>query len=107
MDLSIFEEIGLTTTNSITQRHNELIKIDLYTRVGFFLKLIRRVLMEPNFINSTELDLLIQNNLMTLPEEKEDLQAMSFYAWLKARKTKTNYYQALLKTTTREEVSHY
>lgn len=101
------EEIGLTKINSIIQRHKSLFKVDVYKRVGYFLKFIRRILMDPDFINSTEFDQLIQNNLMTLPEEKEDLQAMSFYVWLKARKTKTSYYQALLQTTNREELSHY
>lgn len=98
------EEIGLTKINAILQRHKELFKIDLFKRVGYFLKLIKRILTEIDFINSSEFDTLIQENLMTLPEEKEDLQAMSFYVWMKARKEKQTYYNVLLEVTKREGV---
>jgi hypothetical protein len=101
------EEIGLSRINTILQRHKELFKLDVFKRVGYFLKFIKRILMEVDFINSEEFDDLINNKLVTLPEEKEDLQAMSFYVWLKARKTKQTYYQTLLDTTKREEVSFY
>ena len=77
--------------NGILQRHRELFKIDVFKRVGYFLKYIKRILTEVDFVNSPEFDQLIKDNLMTLPEEKEDLQAMSFYGWLKARKNKTPY----------------
>ncbi len=97
------EEIGLTKINTILHRHRDLFKMEIFKRVGYFLKFIKRILTDVNFSRSSEFDSLIKNNLMTLPEEKEDLQAMSFYVWLKARKNKEPYYQLLLETTKRNE----
>ncbi|PJA08730.1 MAG: hypothetical protein COX70_02975, partial [Flavobacteriales bacterium CG_4_10_14_0_2_um_filter_32_8] len=38
----------------------------------------------------------IENTLVKIPVEQEDLQAIAFYSWLKAKMTKSNYYDVLL-----------
>ncbi len=101
------EEIGLTKINTLLQRYKELFKLAVFTRAEYFVKFIRKVLTDIDFIASDEYDELITKNLITLDEEKEDLQAMSFYVWLKARKTKQPYYKVLLETTKREDTRYF
>jgi len=48
-----------------------------------------------NFRNE-ETQIKIEKYLTVVPEEKEDLQAMTFYAWLKAKYLKRKYYDVLL-----------
>jgi hypothetical protein len=42
---------------------------------------------------------IVDNSLQFLPFEEEDLQAVSFYAWLKSKMTKKGYYETLLALT--------
>ena len=42
---------------------------------------------------------LIDRELEFVPVEQEDLQSISFYAWLKARILKRRYYEVLLELT--------
>jgi hypothetical protein len=101
------EEIGLTKINTILQRNRATLKTPLFERVAYFLKLIKRTLTEVDFVNNNDFDHLINDHLITITEEKEDLQAMSFYVWLKARKEKLLYYDVLLETTKLPEQRHH
>ena len=96
------EELGLTKINTILQRHKKLFKLELFKRVAHFLILIKRILTEVDFINGSELYQLTKTSLINQPEEREDLQAMSLYVWIKARKNNCSYYEVLLETTNRE-----
>ncbi|AHM60346.1 hypothetical protein D770_10445 [Flammeovirgaceae bacterium 311] len=48
--------------------------------------------------NDKALEQKITHSLITVPEAQEDLQAMTFYSWLKARLHKRPFYEVLLET---------
>ena len=54
------------------------------------------VIANPESITSQQTVTEIEKNLVTVPEEQEDLQAMAFYAWIKSKALRRNYYEVLL-----------
>ncbi|MDB4835112.1 hypothetical protein OAH12_00845 [Cyclobacteriaceae bacterium] len=101
------QEIGLSKINTLMSSFKDLLKDDLYKRVEVFLKIIKKILSSPNYLISDELNNLISEKLTIVDSEKEDLQAMSFYVWLKALQLKKPYYHLLLETTTRSDFDNY
>jgi hypothetical protein len=65
----------------------------IYYRVTGFLKAIELILNSPNQRSHQE---TIDRQLVFLDKEEEDLQAMIFYAWLKAKANKKEFYLTLL-----------
>lgn len=63
-----------------------------------FLELIKKMIIDPMNFNTKDTQTKIEKYLTVVPEEKEDLQAMTFFAWLKAKFLKRNYYEVLLET---------
>lgn len=70
----------------------------IYHRVFGFLKIIDQILqLKPVH----DLKTSIEKHIVFLNNEEEDLQAMAFYAWVKAKISNKNYYQTLLELVTR------
>jgi hypothetical protein len=68
----------------------------VYQPVLSYLALVREIVENPHVTQ----DRTFGNRVMHLPpfisEEREDLQVISFYAWLKARILQRPYYEVLL-----------
>jgi len=92
------EEIALNKIRSIERASAKMFSHPLYSRAKSFLELIRRMISDPAKFRSEQTQLQIEKFLTVVPEEKEDLQAMTFYAWLKAKFLQRDYYKVLLET---------
>jgi hypothetical protein len=56
------------------------------------------MIIDPLNFHKEDTQTKIDKYLTVVPEEKEDLQAMTFYAWLKAKILQRDYYEVLLET---------
>ena len=91
-------EIALNKIRSLERASATMFNHPLYSRAKSFLELIKKMISDPmNFMNDATQE-KINKYLVVVPEEREDLQAMTFYAWLKAKFLKRNYYEVLLET---------
>jgi len=91
-------EIALNMIRAFERRYKDMYSHPLYVRAKAFVELIRKMIQDPfNFRNEDFLR-TIENQLVVVPEEQEDLQAMAFYAWIKAKVSKKEYYEVLLET---------
>ena len=91
-------EIALNKIRSLERVSSSLFNHPLYSRAKTFLELIKKMISDPiNFKNAATQE-KINKYLVVIPEEKEDLQAMTFYSWLKAKVQKRKYYEVLLET---------
>ena len=63
------------------------------------MKLIKAFFDQPILVSKPEFMEKVDASLEFLPFEEEDLQAVSFYAWLKSKMLKKSYYEALLQLT--------
>jgi hypothetical protein len=92
------EEIALNRIRSIERASINMFHHPLYSRAKSFLDLIKKMILDPMNFENLETQEKIEKYLMIVPEEKEDLQAMTFYSWLKSKYLKRNYYEVLLET---------
>lgn len=92
------EDIAINRIRSIERTSSSMFNHPLYSRAKSFLDIIKKMLNEPmNFHDESTRD-KIESNLVVVPEEREDLQAMTFYAWLQAKLLNRNFYEVLLET---------
>ena len=81
---------------SILRNFNDLFHQDTYKRVYVFLLLVKRLNDQPNTATSKEFKEEVRESFFFIEVEKEDIQAMSFYGWLKAKVESRSYYEVLL-----------
>ncbi|WMJ73500.1 hypothetical protein RCC89_10055 [Cytophagaceae bacterium ABcell3] len=65
----------------------------IYKRGFVFLTLVKNYIQNPL---STDIHAKVEEAFEWLPKEQEDIQAMAFYTWLKAKLMKQEYYPVLL-----------
>ncbi|MDG1477345.1 MAG: hypothetical protein P8Q14_09370, partial [Vicingaceae bacterium] len=73
-----------------------LFKHPIYKRVSLFIKTIKTILDTPDIMKNKVFIEEVKDTLVVAHSEQEDLQAMAFYAWLKAKMINQNYYEVLL-----------
>ena len=79
---------------SFELKFKNILLLDKYNKVIPFIRFIK------NRLNLKEINLSeLESTLITTPKEKEDLQAMIFYAWLKSKVEKRDFYGCLIEMT--------
>ncbi len=91
-------DIAINLIRSFERAFSTLFDHPLYDRTRSFLGLIKKLIDEPNSFYVEDTWQTIEETLTTVPEDQEDLQAMTFYAWIKAKYLKRDYYEVLLET---------
>jgi len=71
----------------------------IFNRAFSYLSLIKK---SQGIFNKKELTSEIQENIEFLSYEEEDIQAMSFYAWIKSKSIGQNFYHTLLQVANRQ-----
>ena len=90
------EDIALSKILSIEKHFALFFQQAAYARARIFLSFIKRLVNQPEIISSQSFAEEVINAQLAWPEEKEDLQAITFFAWLKAKMKKRNYYETLV-----------
>lgn len=88
-------EIALDRILSIERIHKNLLQTDKYRRISVFLGLIKRIIKNPLIADSEEFLNLVESSFTWVDIGQEDLQAVSYYAWLKSKMTKQKFYEVL------------
>jgi hypothetical protein len=71
-----------------------------YHYVMSYLALVRKIIDDPAAARRPDFATRVENLPDSLPLQREDLQAISFYAWLRARMLGRPYYEVLLEVAT-------
>lgn len=89
-------EIALNRIRAFERSFSKLFKHPLYARANLFIQKVKIIINNPEIIkDKTFIDEVI-SSLVKIPSEQEDLQAMAYYSWLKAKMLNQNYYEVLL-----------
>ena len=91
-------EISMNKIRSFKQNYKALLQNPLYNRIVTFLKFIELCIEKPYWIATKEFNEFVDSQLERWPLEREDLQAMAFYCWLKSKMMKKSYYHVLVET---------
>ena len=86
-------DLAFDRISSIERIFSELLKQPKYERAGIFLKLIRQIIQHPDLIGTDGFLERIEGSFDWKEKvEEEDLQAMAYYSWLKAKNIQKPYY---------------
>ncbi|MDG1914160.1 MAG: hypothetical protein P8I55_06180 [Crocinitomix sp.] len=88
-------EIALDRILSIERIHKNLLRTNQYSRISVFLGLVKRIIKNPLIEDEEEFFNRVESSFVWIEMEQEDLQAVSYYAWLKSKMTKQKFYDVL------------
>lgn len=91
-------EIALNRIRSVERYFGGFLKTDMYQRAHIFIRVIRAVLEKPEVVGTEEFAQFVDDTITRLPGDREDIQAMTFYCWLKSKMLKRDYYEVLIET---------
>lgn len=89
-------ELVITKVRNFQRNFAAQLKLDLYARVKNFSYVIRDLATDPRLMGDKKLWEEVDAKFDTQGFEREDLQAMTFYAWLRAKINKKDFYGLLL-----------
>ena len=89
-------DIVLNRIRSFEHNFEDLFNHPTYKRVSVFTKMIKTTIDTPEIMQSKVFIEEVKSTLVQQNSDQEDLQAMSFYSWLKAKMLNQNYYEVLL-----------
>jgi hypothetical protein len=89
-------EIALNKIRAFERSFSDLFKHPLYARALVFIQQVKTIITNPETIKDQSFIDKVISTLVKIPAEQEDLQAMAYYAWLKAKLLNRNYYEVLL-----------
>lgn len=94
-------EIALNRIRSIQRKFKSLMERPKYELVRPFLQMVKSVVAYPERVNQTVYNEKIKPTFVIRDSSEEDLQAMTYYAWLKSKFTERPYYETLLELVNR------
>ena len=74
----------------------DFLQIPAYQRIKTFLFIVKKLNQDPDFAHFKNGEALLENAFEYLPKEVEDIQAMTFYSWIKSKIYKTDFYTTVL-----------
>ncbi|MFT5185642.1 MAG: hypothetical protein ACI84C_002790 [Flavobacteriales bacterium] len=91
-------EIALARISSIDRYYKSFFKNEMYQRARIFLGFIKQVIEKPDSIVTEDFAQHVNQTIVRLPGDKEDIQAITFYCWLKSKMLRKSYYPVLIET---------
>ncbi|GAB2535292.1 hypothetical protein [Rufibacter soli] len=89
-------DLALDWVKALERSFEDLLCQEVYKNARSFLQLISFLILQPNMATRKDFFQQVEESLDFVPPEHEDLQAMSFYAWLKSKMLGRKYYEVLL-----------
>jgi hypothetical protein len=95
------EDVALTRIRSVEKYFSGFLTHPVYQRAKVFLKFIRRMITNPELVATPAFAEEVKEASLGWPGEKEDIQAITFFCWLKSKMLRRNYYEVLLEAMQR------
>lgn len=92
------EETALQRLKAIERNFEKFLEHPAYIRAKLFMGFIRRVILQPQEIPSAQFANEVIAARMGWDENKEDIQAITFFCWLKSKMLQRPYYEVLIET---------
>jgi hypothetical protein len=88
-------DLALNKMRAIERNFGELLRKKPYQNVRNYMQLVKQMLDKPDYVSQPGFSSKVKAALEFLPIEQEDIQAMNFYAWLKSKMVRRDYYEVL------------
>ncbi len=96
------DDLALTRIRSVEKYFSGFLAHPVYQRARLFLKFIRRIITNPELVTTPAFAEEVKEASLGWPGEKEDIQAITFFCWLKSKMLRRNYYEVLLEAMRRD-----
>lgn len=90
------EELAVSKIRALERKYGALFQQPLYERVRTYLSLIKLMMNDPDQALEEGFAQRVQQSFAFIPMEREDIQAMGFYAWLKSKMVGKDYHEVLM-----------
>ena len=89
-------DIALSMLNALEKYFSGFLSHPAYQRGRVFLGFIRRLITVPETVTTIGFAEEVKESRLGLPGEQEDIQAITFFCWLKSKMLRRDYYEVLL-----------
>jgi tetratricopeptide (TPR) repeat protein len=89
-------ELALSLIHRLQKEFGEYLKHPAYDRAGAFLNFIARLIHTPEAVNADSFKEEIKATSMMLTADRDDLQGMVFFCWLRSKMFRKPYYEVLV-----------
>jgi hypothetical protein len=89
-------DLALDRVKAVCHSFQDLLGQEVYKNVSAFLHLLEQLILQPDAATRRAFFKEVEQALEFVPYEREDLQAISYYAWLKSKMVSRRYYDVLL-----------
>ncbi len=90
------DDLSLKMCKQVEEKFSEMLDEPLYKRAKIFLGFIIRMILDPNSVKTPEFHADVLAAKLAWPGYKEDIQAISFFCWIKSKMTGRDYYEVLI-----------
>jgi hypothetical protein len=91
-------EWALQKIKQIEKHFSEFLEQPFYQRARIFMGFIRELITSPESISRPAFAKKVEEANLALPGDREDIQAITFFCWLKSKMVRRAYYEVLLET---------
>jgi hypothetical protein len=95
------EDLALSRIRSVEKYFSAFLSHPVYQRAKLFLKFIRRMISNPELVATPAFAEEVKEARLGWPGEKEDIQAITFFCWMKSKMLRRDYYEVLLEAMQR------
>ncbi len=96
-------ELSLQMVKKTQKNFESFLDTPSYQSAGLFLKFTALLITNPEIVNSVEFKDQVKQNKLGMNDMKADIQAVSFYAWLRSKVMKRPYAEVLMERIAQEE----
>ncbi|MBL7943398.1 MAG: hypothetical protein JNM00_11555, partial [Flavobacteriales bacterium] len=79
------DDIALRGVRNLERNYASFLSQPFYQRAGIFAGFIRQWILNPESVKTPAFEKVLGDANIALPDEREDIQAMTFYCWLKSK----------------------
>ena len=95
------DEIALSRIRYIESHFSQFFEQRMYKRAKVFTAFIKRIVQNPDVVRDSAFLAELDRADLGLPGDREDIQAITFFCWVKCKVNGTNYYEELLMSVQR------
>ncbi|MCH2197838.1 MAG: hypothetical protein MK081_03580 [Flavobacteriales bacterium] len=92
------DDVAEIRLKRIRNHYSNILSADQHQRIAGFLKVVQWVMNSPEKLRTPEFEEKVEHAIQRLPGNMEDLQAMTFYCWVKSKMVGRSYYSVLVET---------
>lgn len=95
------EDLALSRIRSVEKYFSAFLAHPVYQRAKLFLRFMRRMISNPEIVTTPAFAEEVKEARLGWPGEKEDIQAITFFCWMKSKMLRRDYYEVLLEAMQR------